>query len=79
MFFVHTFHRNGQRKLGSFSTLVISDLKRLASIRRRVHASGCLDTKCGYEVEEVPTSNPRAPGKVIYRSRRARQLFGEVR
>ena len=78
MFYVHTFHQNGQRKLGSFSTLVICDLRKLSSIYRRVHFAECLDLSRGYEVEEVPTMTPYAKGKVIYRSPLARKLFGEA-
>ena len=78
MFYVHTFHSNGQHRLGSFSTMVIPDLKTIRAINRRVYFSACLDTRLGYEIEEVSTSNPYAPGKIVYRSPLARQLFGAI-
>ncbi len=79
MFYVHTFHKNGQRKLGSFSTFVICDLRKIPSICRRVHFAKCLDLRRGYEIEEVPTATPYAEGKIVYRSPMARKLFGEIR
>lgn len=78
MFYVHTFHSNGQRRLGSFSRMVIPDLRCIESIRRRVHFSACLDLRRGYEIEEVPTETPYAEGKVVYRSPLARKLFGAI-
>lgn len=78
MFYVHTFHKNGQRKLGSFNVFVIRDLRKISSIQRRVHFAACLDLRHGYEIEEVPTATPYAEGSVVYRSPQARRLFGEI-
>lgn len=77
MFFVRTFQSNGCYKLGTFSSLVISDLKTVRGIIRRVEQSG-LDTRLGYDIEQVPDSNPYAPSYVVHRSPRAVQLFGEL-
>jgi len=77
MFFVRTFQSDGCYKLGTFSSLVISDLKTIRGVIRRVEQSS-LDTRLGYDIEQVPTSNPYAPGHVVYRSPRATQLFGEL-
>ncbi len=77
MFYVHTFQTNGHHKLGSFSALVIRDLKTLAGVKRRTENS-ILDTRLGYEIEQVPTSNPYAPGHIVYRSPRAIALFGKI-
>ncbi len=78
MFHVHTFHKNGQRNLCTFSRMVIPDLRKISSIQRRVHFTSCLDLRRGYEIEEVPTATPYAEGRVVYRSPQARRLFGEI-
>ena len=76
MFYVHTFQSNGHHKLGSFSSLVIKDLKTLRGVLARIAKVRWLDTRLGYEVIQVPTETPYANGKIVFRSDRARQLFG---
>ncbi len=76
MWYVHTFQTDGHHKLGSFNSLVIKDLKTLRGVRARIEKTCWLDTRLGYEIVWVSANNPYADGEVVFRSVRARQLFG---
>lgn len=77
MFYVNTFRADGRHKFGRLSTLLVY-LKTLHGVKARILDATWLDDPLGYEITQVPDSTPYAPGKVVYRSDRARELFGEA-
>lgn len=76
MFYIRTFHPNGSYRLGSAATLVEKRIKTLPGVIRMVKGSG-LDIALGYDIVQMPASNPYAKSKIVHRSARARELFGD--